>query len=121
MKIPNTDKKWDELINSSEQWPRVSELLRDHAKQLEAAAKFWKNSHDNQVNLRRTLMDRPDLGDRARRIAELLDRIKLLEDNILNYYNDIYILIGRMGFDSLSYEQRKEFINELKEKYNYGK
>lgn len=32
----------------------------------------WKASHDNQVNLRRTLMDRPDLGDRAKRMQELL-------------------------------------------------
>lgn len=30
-----TDIKWDELMQSSEQWPRVAELLRDFARDLE--------------------------------------------------------------------------------------
>jgi tetratricopeptide (TPR) repeat protein len=35
-------------------------------------AAMWKANHDNQVSLKAMLMDRPDLGDRAYRIAELI-------------------------------------------------
>ncbi len=38
----------------------------------------WKANHDNQVKLRRELMDRPDLGDRAKSLRELhahIDRL----------------------------------------------
>jgi hypothetical protein len=51
----------------------------DHARKLErerdearADAAMWKSNHDNQVSLKSMLMDRPDLGDRALRIAELI-------------------------------------------------
>ena len=37
-----------------------------------ADAAMWKANHDNQVSLKSMLMDRPDLGDRALRIAELI-------------------------------------------------
>jgi len=40
----------------------------------------WKASHDNQVNLRRALMDRPDLKERANLVsalAEERDQLKL--------------------------------------------
>lgn len=39
----------------------------------------WKANHDNQVKLRRELMDRPDLGDRAKSLQELhahIDRLR---------------------------------------------
>jgi hypothetical protein len=42
---------------------------RDEAKKQAA---MWKANHDNQVSLKAMLMDRPDLGDRAYRIAELI-------------------------------------------------
>lgn len=47
----------------------------------EADRDAWKASHDNQVNLRRMLMDRPDLGDRAKSIQALTAaHAKALED-----------------------------------------
>jgi hypothetical protein len=52
--------------------------------QLEAAHKEtakWKAAHDNQVNLKRILMDRPDLEDRAERMQELLVQIEQLKSD----------------------------------------
>lgn len=42
----------------------------------------WKASHDNQVNLRRTLMDRPDLKDRAKRMTELLSYLSASQQEV---------------------------------------
>jgi hypothetical protein len=44
-------------------------MQRDEAREETA---MWKANHDNQVSLKAMLMDRPDLGDRASRIAELI-------------------------------------------------
>lgn len=41
---------------------------RDEAR---GEATMWKANHDNQVRLKATLMDRPDLGDRARKVVSL--------------------------------------------------
>jgi hypothetical protein len=52
--------------------------------QLEVANKEvakWKAAHDNQVNLKRILMDRPDLEDRAERMQELLVQIEQLKSD----------------------------------------
>ena len=48
---------------------RKIERERDEARELAA---MWKANHDNQVSLKAMLMDRPDLGDRSSRIAELI-------------------------------------------------
>jgi hypothetical protein len=48
---------------------RKLERERDEARVQTA---MWKANHDNQVSLKAMLMDRPDLGDRASRIAELI-------------------------------------------------
>ena len=47
---------------------RRLERERDEARK-EAA--MWKANHDNQVKLKAALMDRPDLGDRARKVVSL--------------------------------------------------
>lgn len=49
---------------------------------LEAERDKWKANHDNQVKLRQTLMDRADLGDRARRMEALIqERDFFIEKN----------------------------------------
>ena len=35
----------------------------------------WKANHDNQVELKRALMDRPDLGDRASRVVAMHEKL----------------------------------------------
>lgn len=37
---------------------------------------FWKASHDNQVHLKRTLMDRPDLKERATLVVKMSQEIE---------------------------------------------
>jgi hypothetical protein len=53
---------------------RATELTRAESERDEALrnAAMWKANHDNQVALKAMLMERPDLGDRAARIAELI-------------------------------------------------
>lgn len=70
---PRTDAA---VIASAGQW---SYELRDCSRQLErelAAAQAetakWKAAHDNQVKIKSILIQRPDLGDRAKRIERIL-------------------------------------------------
>lgn len=59
------------------EFARKLERERDEARKQAA---MWKANHDNQVSLKAMLMDRPDLGDRASRIAELIrERAEALE------------------------------------------
>lgn len=59
----------------------LGELERRLAEAREQTA-MWKANHDNQVSLKAMLMDRPDLGDRASRIAELIrERDEAREQN----------------------------------------
>ncbi len=41
----------------------------------------WKASHDNQVKLRRTLMDRPDLKERAALVQKMEDELETIKRN----------------------------------------
>ena len=62
------------------------EQERDEARELAA---MWKANHDNQVALKAMLMERPDLCDRASRIAELIrDRDEAREET--EYYKARY-------------------------------
>jgi len=56
---------------------RRLERERDEARKQRDA---WKASHDNQVKLRRMLMDRPDLGDRAKSMQELISECDALRE-----------------------------------------
>lgn len=69
-----------------------SEAMFNHARQLEQELNSWKAAHDNQVNLRRALMDRPDLKERAILVMKLQQErdearelVRLLEDNPETY------------------------------------
>ena len=46
-------------------------LTKERDEAVKQAA-MWKANHDNQVYLRKLMMDRPDLGDRAERISLLI-------------------------------------------------
>jgi hypothetical protein len=51
----------------------------EFARPLERERDKWKAAHDNQVNLRRMLMDRPDLKDRAELVSQISEKNELLE------------------------------------------
>ncbi len=50
------------------EFARRLERERDEARE---ESKMWKANHDNQVKLKSALMDRHDLGDRARKVVAL--------------------------------------------------
>lgn len=54
-------------------------MAESKVEQLEKEVAQWKSNHDNQVALKRQLMDRPDLKDRANSIWRLHKRIAELE------------------------------------------
>lgn len=65
-------------------------LKRELAEARREAAK-WKANHDNQVAIKSVLIQRPDLGDRAQRIAALIEENKKMRDAIkvaLNSFAD---------------------------------
>jgi len=43
------------------------------ARKLERERDSWKAAHDNQVNLKRIISDRPDLKERAKLVADLIE------------------------------------------------
>ena len=53
-------------------WPEFARQLERELDEAREQTAMWKANHDNQVALKAMLMDRPDLGDRAFRIAELI-------------------------------------------------
>jgi len=55
------------------------DLLKRQLAESRTETHFWKSSHDNQVELKRQLMDRPDLKDRAASLQKLHARIAQLE------------------------------------------
>ena len=60
----------------------VKEIIEQRDEAREELA-MWKSNHDNQVALKSMLIERPDLGDRASRIAELIserDRLQKIVD-----------------------------------------
>jgi len=57
----------------------------EFARKLERERDAWKASHDNQVELKRLLMDRPDLKERAKLISELRaerDQLRKVADEL---------------------------------------
>lgn len=46
----------------------------------------WKANHDNQVTLRRMLMDRPDLKERAALVSKLADENARLKKEVTEAY-----------------------------------
>jgi len=64
---PRTDTAIENMIR--EGWDDLSELCRE----LEMECNSWKAAHDNQVELKRIISDRPDLKERAKLVADLIE------------------------------------------------
>jgi len=45
----------------------------EFARKLERERNSWKKAHDNQVKLKQIISDRPDLKERAKLVAELIE------------------------------------------------
>jgi hypothetical protein len=61
------------------------ERLRAENLYLQKDRDHWKASHDNQVKLKRILMDRPDLQDRASRMQALLSENTFLRGWLMKF------------------------------------
>lgn len=81
-------------------------IAPDFARQLErelndarAELAHWKANHDNQVKIKSTLIQRPDLGDRAPRIQKLIEENETMREAIREAHEAIqYILEDSVTF-----------------------
>jgi len=54
---------------------RLANYLETELAAVKAERDMWKANHDNQVKLKSAIMDRPDLGDRARKVTALSEQL----------------------------------------------
>ena len=69
--------------------PAAHRVLSDLCQKLELERDKWKAAHDNQVNLKRMLMNRPDLKERSVMIEKLIaerDKAKELLSHFITHY-----------------------------------
>lgn len=77
----------------------------------------WKASHDNQVKLRRMLMDRPDLKERAKLVSGLTEENQKLQKEIERLRGEVEkawregFKDGQFGFvPSIVTEVRRDYV-----------
>lgn len=70
------------------------QLTTDFARQLErelndarAELAHWKANHDNQVKIKSTLIERPDLEDRASKIQKLIEENAAMREAIMEAHD----------------------------------
>ena len=60
----------------------IQQAINSATAPLQKEIDKWKASHDNQVKLRRMLMDRPDLKERATLVSGLIEENQKLQKEI---------------------------------------
>jgi uncharacterized small protein (DUF1192 family) len=60
--------------------------LNAEIERLKAERDHWRANHDNQVHLRRILMDRPDLRERSKMIQSLVAENERLKQELSNNF-----------------------------------
>ena len=71
--MSDTQKQIDELKGDCDHFVRrIKELCAENL-QLERERNSWKKAHDNQVKLKQIISDRPNLKERAKLVAELIE------------------------------------------------
>lgn len=110
MKYPAENERIGEL---EEELKAMRETLV--AAQKEAA--MWKANHDNQVMIKCAVLDRPDLGDRAQRVQELIKQNEELRKQIEEKTEPMLVL--KMNNRTLEiYKKEKEYRYESYEWVN---
>ena len=73
------------IIKKNQNWVEALELrierdaLLAEIEEVKKDRDRWKANHDNQVKLKQSISQRPDLGDRAARVAELVAEVEQLK------------------------------------------
>ena len=62
----------DEALDAAEKAKAYKRVLKETNARLKRERDSWKAAHDNQVELKRIISDRPDLKERAKLVAELI-------------------------------------------------
>ncbi len=83
---------------------------------VKAERDMWKASHDNQVNLRRMLMDKPDLKERAELIQKLMAEKESAEKQAMDHLVSIQASFNEASLKLIAENERLERENKgLKE------
>jgi len=74
MKVPDTydlEAQIVRLIEERDECKATIQYLREVMADLRQDVAAWKANHDNQVAIKRAVLDRPDLGERAKSVVAL--------------------------------------------------
>lgn len=74
-------------------------MLRDKLDKLECDRDSWKNAHDNQVKLKQIISDRPDMKERAKLVAELIESRNELREKVYELTTQLQEN-GIIGYDA---------------------
>jgi hypothetical protein len=74
----------------------------DLIKEISDERDHWKANHDNQVTLKSTLIQRPDLRDRSSRMQELISKLDIARVALYEaiHYGDLSLLPASSAVDN---------------------
>jgi hypothetical protein len=106
----------EELVAAQE-----NDQLKQERDEARKETAMWKANHDNQVSLKAMLMDRPDLGDRASRIAELIRERDEAREQVkeLIYIAERAIDLAEIDFENDKFgvvSELRDGLEKIKEK-----
>ena len=70
--LQSLKKERDDARDAAEKAKAYKRVLKETNARLKRERDSWKAAHDNQVELKRIISDRPDLKERAKLVAELI-------------------------------------------------
>ena len=83
------------------------ELLEEELRLAKVNTKHWKSNHDNIVKISSIIRDRPDCGDRARKVCSLMKENEELRNRLVLKDQDINDLNTRL------IERRKDMMETI--------
>lgn len=73
---------YERLNEARDKCERQFQTKQEELNDARAELAHWKANHDNQVKIKSTLIQRPDLGDRAPRIQKLIEENETMREAI---------------------------------------
>lgn len=73
---------YEKLNEARNECERQFQTKQEELNDARAELAHWKANHDNQVKIKSTLIERPDLGDRASKIQKLIEENAAMREAI---------------------------------------
>lgn len=82
------ERERDEARDAAKKAKAYKRVLKEANAQLKRERDSWKAAHDNQVELKRIISDRPDLKELSKLVAELIEERDGSRETALQYWID---------------------------------